>query len=112
MADIHIRKINKIVEGKGKLSLIYHFDLNNPKIGIIPSPISSIDSELQQTEKDALANGTRVEISKIISIKNSQTKTKIVTAIKNNWLNERTSYNSKFDFENKFYGDTIADATA
>ena len=51
--DIHIGTIQKISEGKGKAQVIYHVPINNPVTGIVPSPTSIIDSQLDQGEKDA-----------------------------------------------------------
>jgi len=74
MADIHIGKINQSETNKGKAQLIYHIPVDTPKAGIVPTPQSSLTG-LEQTEIDALAAGTLVEITKDIVVEKSQTQT-------------------------------------
>jgi hypothetical protein len=110
MADVHIGKIAKTGEGKGKASLIYHFDITSPVTDVIPTPISSIDSQLEQAEREALAAGNRVEVMKDITVLDIQTKQEIVIAIKKDWTNVKAAYNTRYNFEYKFFGNTIVDA--
>jgi len=44
---IGIGKISQSETGKGKTQLIYHIPITNPKAGIVPTPESSIASQLQ-----------------------------------------------------------------
>ncbi len=111
MADIHIGKISQSESGKGKAHLIYHIPIDSHKTGIVPTRESSIASQLQQTEIDALAAGTLVEITKNIVVLNTQTQAEIAAAIKANWQNVKTDYNDQYNFEHKFYGITL-NATA
>jgi len=104
MADIHIGKIHQTESGKGRASLIYHIPIDTPRAGIVPTPESSIAGQLEQTESDALAAGTLVEITKDIVVTNTQTQAEIATAIKADWQNVKTDYNSCYNFEHKFYG--------
>jgi hypothetical protein len=107
MADIHIGKISQSASGKGKAPLIYHIPIDAPKVGIVPTAESSIASQLEQTEMDALAAGTLVEIAKDIVVLNSQTQAEVIAAIKANWRNVKTDYNNRYNFEYKFYGVTL-----
>ncbi len=111
MADIHIGKISQSETGKGKAQLIYHIPITNPKAGIVPTPESSIASQLQQTEIDALAAGTVVEVPKDIVIEDNQTQTVVAVAIKADWQNVKADYNSRYNFEHKFYGVTLSAST-
>jgi len=108
MADIHIGKINQSEAGRGKAQLIYHIPIDIPKTGIVPTPESVITSQLQQTEIDALAAGTLVEVTKDIVIEDNQTQTEIAAAIKADWQNVKADYNSQYNFEHKFYGVTLS----
>lgn len=104
--DIHIGKINQTENGKGKAHLTYHIPIDTPKPGIVPTPVSSL-SGLEQTEVDALAAGTLVEVSKDIIVEANQEQAEIIAAIKTNWQNVRVDYNERYNFEYKFYGVTI-----
>ncbi len=107
MADIHIGKISQSETGKGKAQLFYHIPITTLKTGIVPTAKSSIASQLQQTEIDALAAGTVVEISKDIVVEDGQTQAEVAVAIKADWQNVKEEYNSRYDFEHKFYGMTL-----
>jgi len=107
MSDIHIGKINQSETAKGKAQLIYHIPITTPKAGIVLTPESSIAIQLQQTEIDALAAGTLVEITKDIVIEDNQTQTEVAVAIKADWQNVKEEYNNRYDFEHKFYGMTL-----
>jgi len=108
MADIHIGKISQSETGKGKAQLIYHIPLDTPKAGIVPTPESSIASQLEQSELDALAAGELVELSKDIVVQNSDTQSTVAAAIKADWQNVKTQYNEQYNFEHKFYGVTLS----
>jgi len=107
MADIHIGKINQTEPGKGRAQLIYHIPIDTPKAGIVPTSASSLTG-LEQTEIDGLVAGTLVEITKNIVVENSQAQAEIVTAIKADWQNVKADYNSRYNFEHKFYGVTLS----
>ena len=111
MADIHIGKINRTESGKGKAELFYHIPIDTPVSGIVPTPESAIAAQLQQTEIDAMATGSLVEISRNIVVLASQTQVEITDAIRADWQNTKTDYNDKYNFTYKFYGVTL-DATA
>ena len=111
MADIHIGKTNKTESGKGRARLFYHVPIEAPVSGIVPTPKSAIAAQLQQTEIDALAAGTLVEISRDIVVLASQTQEEIATTLKADWQNVRAGYNDTYSFEHKFYGVTL-NATA
>ena len=110
MADIHIGKITQVTDGKGKAHIIYHIPIDTPKAGIILTPLSSLDG-LEQIEIDALAAGTLVEITKDIVVEDSQSQAEVAAAIKADWRNVKTKYNSQYNFEHKFYGVTLSAAT-
>jgi len=110
MADIHIGKISQTESGKGKAQLIYHIPIDTPKAGIVPTPESSLTG-LEQTEVDALAAGTLVEITKDMAVEKSQTQAVIVTAVRADWQNVKEDYNSRYNFEHKFYGVTLSATT-
>jgi len=111
MADIHIGKINRTESGKGKAELFYHIPIDTPVGGIVPTPDSTIAAQLQQTEIDALAAGSLVEVSRNIVVLAGQTQAQIADAIRADWQNASTDYNDKYNFVYKFYGVTL-DATA
>ena len=111
MADIHIGKINRTESGKGKAELLYHIPIDTPVGGIVPTPESTIATQIQQTEIDALAAGSLVEVSRNIVVLASQTQAQIDDAIRADWQNVRAEYNNKYNFTYKFYGVTL-DATA
>ena len=68
MSDIHIGKITRTESGKGRAQLFYHIPIDAPVSGIVPTPTSVIEAQLQQSEIDALAAGSRVEVSTSIVI--------------------------------------------
>lgn len=107
MADIHIGKISESAYGKGKAHLIYHIPIGAPVSGIVLTPESMIADQLEQTERDGLAAGTLVEVTKDIVVLENQTQAEVATAIKANWQNVKTDYNKRYDFEHKFYGITL-----
>jgi hypothetical protein len=111
MADIHIGKINSTEAGRGKAELFYHIPIDAPVAGIVPTPISAISAQLQQTEIDALAAGTLIEVSRNIVVLAGQSQAEIADAVRADWLNARAQYNDKYNFIYKFYGVTL-DATA
>ena len=108
MADIHIGKISQSETGKGKAQLIYHIPISTPKTGVVPTPESSIASQLEQSEIDALAAGTLVELSKDIVVQDSETQAEVAVAIKADWQNMKAQYNNQYNFEHKFYGVTLS----
>ena len=111
MANIHIGKINRTESGKGKAELFYHIPIDTPVGGIVPTPESAIAAQLQQTEIDALAAGSLVEVSRSIVVLTGQTQAQIADAIRAGWQNTKEYYNDKYNFTYKFYGVTL-DATA
>ncbi len=111
MADIHIGKIKRTESGKGRAELFYHIPIDTPVGGIVPTPESAITAQLQQTEIDALAAGSLVEVSRNIVVLAGQTQAQIADAIRADWQNSRAYYNDKYNFVYKFYGVTL-DATA
>ena len=111
MANIHIGKISRTESGKGKVELFYHIPIDTPVSGIVPTPESTIAAQLQQSEIDALAAGSLVEVSRNIVMLAGQTYTEIADSIRTDWQNTKTNYNDKYNFTYKFYGVTL-DATA
>ena len=107
MAAIHIGKISQVESGKGKAHLIYHIPIDVPVAGVVPTPESVVADQLEQTERDALATGAVIEITKDIIVLENQTQAEITTAIKANWQNVKTEYNKQYNFEHKFYGVTL-----
>ena len=107
MADIHIGKIHRTQSGKGKAQLFYHIPIDTPISGIVPTPESAIASQLQQSELDALAAGSLIEVSRTIVVLADQTQAEIADAVRTDWQNIRTSFNDKYSFSYKFYGVTL-----
>lgn len=108
MADIHIGKITESgTSGRGSLALIYHIPIDSPKIGVVPSPLSSIDGQISQAERDALQAGSLVEMGKDIIAEDSQTQAEVASAMKADWQKTKAEYNRKYNFEYKFYGVTV-----
>jgi len=107
MSDIHIGKINKTESGKGKAQLFYHLPIDTPVSGIVPTPVSAIAGQIQQTEIDALAAGSLVEVTRSIVILAGQTQAEIAEAIRADWQNAKTDYNERYNFTYKFYGITL-----
>lgn len=111
MADIHIGKIARTASGKGKAQLFYHIPIDAPVSGIAPTPTSTIATQLQQSEIDALATGSLVEVARNIVVLASQTQAEITDAVRADWQNIRVDCNDKYNFTHKFYGVTL-NATA
>lgn len=111
MAHVHIRAIKQTEAGRGKLSLVYHLPIDNPVAGVAPTPLSTIDSELSDTERAALANGSLVEATKTMAVLQAQSKSEIIEAIKVDWRNVRADFNQQYTFEHKHYGAAIEDAS-
>ncbi len=111
MADIHIGKIKQTEPGKGKVQLYYHIPLDAPVAGIVPTPQSAIALQLQQSEIDALAAGSLIEMPRTIVVLASQTQAEIAASIKTDWQNAKTIFNDMYNFAYKFYGVTL-NATA
>jgi len=111
MADIHIGKIKQTKPGKGKAQLYYHIPIDAPVAGIVPTQQSAIASQLQQSEIDAMAAGSLIEISRTIVVLASQTQAEIAAVIKTDWQNIKADLNDKYNFTHKFYGVTL-NATA
>ena len=111
MADIHIGKIVRTASGKGRAQLFYHIPIDAPVSGIVPTPTSSIEALLQQSEIDALAAGSLVEVSRSIVVDTDQTQAEIADAVRTDWHNVRADCNDKYDFAYKFHGVTL-NATA
>jgi hypothetical protein len=107
MADIHIGKITKTESDKGKAQLFYHLPIDTPVSGIVPTPVSAIAGQIQQTEIDALAAGSLIEVSRTIVVLVGQTQAEIADAIRADWQNVRADYNEKYNFTYKFYGTTL-----
>jgi hypothetical protein len=98
MADIHIGKIQRTQSGKGKAQLYYHIPIDTPVSGIAPTPESTISTQLQQNELDALAAGSLMEVSRSIVVLANQTQTEIANALRADWQNIRTDFNDKYNF--------------
>ena len=111
MAHVHVREIGVVANGRGKANLIFHIPIDSPVVGIVPTPISSIESELEAGEISALAAGTVVELSRNIIALETQATVDIVTAIKASWQSVKSTYNANYNFKYKHYGQTIIDAT-
>ena len=111
MADIHIGKIDKTESGKGKARLFYHIPIDTVVSRIVPTPESAIAAQLQQSEIDALAAGSLVEVSRNIVVLAGQTQAEIADAVRADWQNVKADYNDKYNFEYKFHGVTL-NATA
>jgi hypothetical protein len=111
MANIHIGKISRTESGRGKVELFYHIPIDTPVGGIVPTPESTIAAQLQQSEIDALAAGSLVEVARNIVMLAGQTQAEIADAIRADWQNTKLAYNDKYNFAYKFYGVTL-DATA
>ena len=111
MADIHIGKIARTSSGKGKAQLFYHISIDTPVSGVAPTPASAIATQLQQSEIDALASGSLVEVARNIVVLASQTQTEISDAVRADWQNTKADCNDKYNFAHKFYGVTL-NATA
>jgi hypothetical protein len=107
MADIHIGKINKTESDKGKAQLFYHLPIDAPVAGIVPTPVSAIAEQIDQTEIDALASGSLVEVSRTIVVLARQTQAEITDAIRADWQIAKADYNEKYNFTYKFYGITL-----
>jgi hypothetical protein len=95
---------------RGKAQLVYHIPVDTPKAGIVPTPQSSLTG-LEQTEIDALAAGTLVEITKDIVVEKSQTQAEVAAAVRADWQNVKADYNNRYNFEHKFYGVTLSAST-
>jgi len=52
-----------------------------------------------------------VEVTKDIVIEDNQTQTVVAVAIKADWQNVKADYNSRYNFEHKFYGVTLSAST-
>ena len=111
MADIHIGKIIRTASGKGKAQLFYHIPIDAPVSSVAPTPTSAIATPLQQSEIDALAAGSLVEVARNIVVLASQTQAEITDAIRADWQNAKANCNDKYNFAYKFYGVTL-NATA
>ncbi len=111
MAHVHVREIGAVTNGRGKVNLIFHIPIDSPVVGIVPTPISSIESELEAGEISALAAGTVVELSRNIIALETQATVDIVNAIKASWQSVKSTYNASYNFKYKHYGQTIIDAT-
>lgn len=107
MADIHIGKIVRASSGKGRVQLLYHIPINAPVGGIAPTPTSAIATQLQQSEIDALAAGSLVEVSRSMAVLNSQTQTEVADAVRVDWQNVKADCNNNYDFTYKFHGITL-----
>lgn len=107
MADIHIQRIIPTETGKGRAQLVYHIPIAAPVAGVVPTPTSSVESQLQQSEKAALAAGTVVEVVKTIVVLDSQLQSEIVAATRVSWNDVAVDYNRNYDFAYKFYGVTL-----
>ncbi|HUU18711.1 MAG TPA: hypothetical protein VMW72_16295 [Sedimentisphaerales bacterium] len=111
MAHVHVREIGIVTNGRGKVNLIFHIPIDNPVVGIVPTPTSLIESEFEAGEISALAAGTVVELSRNIIALETQATVDIVTAIKASWQSVKSTYNASYNFKYKHYGQTIVNAT-
>ena len=104
MSEIHMGKIKQTRKDKGTAQLYYHVPITTPVNGVVPTPESAIPTLLDQAEKDALAAGTLVEVTRSIEIFSNQSDNELVDAIKSDYLNVKSEFNQRFSFENKYYG--------
>jgi hypothetical protein len=108
MADIHIRETLQVAEGRREVHLIYHIPVASPKMGIAPTPLSSIDLELSQVERDALATGSLVEIPRTIVKDEGQTLAGIKAKIQQDWDAQKIAYNIDYGPTYQYYGSTLS----
>jgi len=107
MAHVHIgERIDK-----RRVQVIYHIPIDSPKEGIVPTPKSCIDSQLTTYEREALSNGSIVEVTKTISIDSKITRDEFVERLKEVWRSLRNSITDEYYSRYKFFGETIEDAT-
>jgi hypothetical protein len=111
MADIHIRETPQVSPSRREIHLIYHILIATPKAGIVPTPLSSIDSELTQAERDALAAGSLVEISQTLVKNEGDTLASVKAKIQQDWDAHKTAYNADYGLTYQYYGSTLG-ATA
>ena len=113
MSDIHIGKSVEKNNNKREVTFYMHIPLSKPLSGVIPTPKSSIESQLDQTDKDALGIGEMVEKSQTIVLGEGKniTDSDITAKLKNVFSSRKKEVNDKFNFEYKDFGTKI-DATA
>jgi len=107
MANIHIREANVTPDGRRELCLIYHIPVNNPKAGVTPCPISSINAELDITEKNALAAGQLVEKHQTIVKEKIQTIADIKDVIQQDWATQKMEFNNDYDEKYAYFGSAL-----
>ena len=94
MADIHIGKITRTSSGRGKAQLFYHIPIEAPVSGVAPTPTSTIATQLQQSEIDALAAGSLIEVTRNIVVLASHTQAKVADAVRADWQNAKVDRNA------------------
>ena len=107
MADIHIGKITRAKSGKGRAQLFYHVPIDAPVSGVVPTPTSAIAAQLQQSEIDALAAGSLVELTTSIVVDTDKTQDEIADAVRTDWHNVRADCNDRYALAHKFHGVTL-----
>ncbi|UCG56836.1 MAG: hypothetical protein JSU70_18460 [Phycisphaerales bacterium] len=112
MAHVHIRAIKQTKIGWGNVSLVYHIPIDSPVAGVVPTPVSTIDAELGDTERVALADRSLVEATQRTAVLQAQSKSEIVEAINADWRNVKADFNQQYRFEHKYHGTVIEDATS
>ncbi len=111
MAHVHIRQTGESRNGKRIVNMIYHIPIDNPNAQIIPTPVSVIDAELDQAEKDGLAAGSIVELTRNIVLPEAMSKADAAPKIKQDWQTVKAAHNADYNFTYKYFGATIVDAT-
>ena len=108
MSEIHIGKSMPKV-AKREVELFLHIQLIKPIAGVIPTPTSAIDAQLQQSEKDSLSTGQLIEKRQTIVLKESQSISDpdVEQKIKQIWSTVNTGYNADFEREYADYGKTM-----
>jgi len=108
MADIHIGRMNRTGENERSVELHYHIPLDAPVSGIIPTPESVIEWQLEEPEVTALADGSLVEVTKRVAVPDGLSQSEIMDKIKADWSDTKVGYNKRYDFKYRFYGTTLS----
>ena len=108
MSEIHIGKSTPKGANR-EIELFLHIPLIKPIAGVIPTPTSAIDAQLQQAEKDSLSTGQLVEKRQTIVLKESESISDpdVEEKIKRIWSTVNEEYNADFDKVYADYGKTV-----
>jgi hypothetical protein len=107
MADIHVREITNFTNGRGQVDLIFHLPIDSPITAVVPTQVSSIASELNQSEIDALSAGTLVEVHRDIVVFKTQDISEIIAKVKTMWQLAYAGYNTEYGIRYKYYGSEL-----